>query len=399
MRQVADSIDAEIVSANQMEPTFAIDTAGAVAFANQRFYDVYGLSAESTIGADLDTVRSVVDDGFERLERAVWAILDGDSAEERVEITTLHPVSLPYPRRLPVAARVTPITSDGTDLGALVSLRRIDERKAYERQLKRQNERLEEFADVVAHDLRNPLSVADGRLELLADEHDSEHIEAVQNALGRMRAIIDETLTLAKQGRYVGEKSVVSLPDLVERCWATVETPGVRLSVETDASILADADRLRHLFENLFRNSVEHSSTSPRSQAHGDSAEHSSASSRTKSGDSVEHSSTSNRAEPDDSVEHATSDSATDLDAVTVRVGLLQDADGPTGFYVEDDGPGIPADKRDRVFEPGYSTAADGTGYGLAIVTWIAEAHDWSVSVTESAAGGARFEFTDVEFA
>jgi len=368
MRQAADSIDAETVSANQMEPTFAIDTAGAVAFANQRFYNVYGLSPDSTIGADLGTVRSVVDEGFEELERAVRAVLDGDTAEERVEITTLHPVELPYPRRLPVEARVTPITSDGTDLGALVSLRRIDDRKAYERQLKRQNERLEEFADVVAHDLRNPLSVAGGRLELLADEHDSEHIEAVQNALGRMRAIIDETLTLAKQGRYVGEKSVVSLPALAERCWETVETPGVRLSVETDASVLADADRLRHLFENLFRNSVEHSSTG-------------------------------NRAKPGDAVEHAASGSVTDPNAVTVRVGLLQDADGPIGFYVEDDGPGIPADKRDRVFEPGYSTAADGTGYGLAIVTWIAEAHDWSVSATESAAGGARFEFTDVEFA
>jgi signal transduction histidine kinase len=368
MRQAADSIDAEIVSANQMEPTFAIDTAGTVAFANQRFYSVYGLSPESTIGADLGAVRSVVDDGFEGLERAVWAILDGDSAEERVEITTLHPVELQFPRRLPVEARVTPITSEGTDLGALVSFRRIDERKAYERQLERQNERLEEFADVVAHDLRNPLSVADGRLELLADEHDSEHIEAVQNALGRMRAIVDETLTLAKQGRYVGEKSVVSLPGLIERCWETVETPGVRLSVETDASVLADADRLRHLFENLFRNSVEHSSTDT-------------------------------RRESGDSAEHDTSDAATDTNPVTVRVGNLRDDEGPTGFYVEDDGPGIPPDKHDRVFEPGYSTVADGTGYGLAIVTWIAEAHDWSVSVTESAAGGARFEFTGVAFA
>ena len=174
--------------------------------------------------------------GFERLERAVWAVLDGDSAEERVEITTLHPVELSYPRRLPVEARATHITSDGTDLGALVSFRRIDEPKTYERQLERQNEGLEQFADVVAHDLRNPLSVADGRLELLADEYDSEHIETVQNALGRRRAIIEETLTLAKQGRHAGEKSVVSLPDLFERCWETVETPGVRLTVKTDAS-------------------------------------------------------------------------------------------------------------------------------------------------------------------
>ena len=63
-------------------------------------------------------------------------------------------------------------------------------------------------------------------------------------------------------------------------------------------------------------------------------------------------------------------------------------ADG--GFAVADDGPGIPADDRDRVFESGYTTG-DGTGLGLAIVKTIAEAHGWTVSVTESDAGGARF--------
>ena len=76
----------------------------------------------------------------------------------------------------------------------------------------------------------------------------------------------------------------------------------------------------------------------------------------------------------------------------------MKDVDGPTGFYVEDDGPRIPADKRDRVFEPGYSTDTDGTGYRFAIVIWIAEAHDWEVSATKGPAGGARFEFTGVKF-
>ncbi|MGQ4555618.1 ATP-binding protein [Halobellus sp. GM3] len=106
--------------------------------------------------------------------------------------------------------------------------------------------------------------------------------------------------------------------------------------------MLADSDRLQNLFENLFRNAVEHA---------GESA--------------------------------------------TVRVGLL---DG-RGFYVEDDGAGIPTEERDRVFDLGHSTADRGTGYGLAIVKWIADAHGWEVSVTDGTEGGARFEFTDVEFA
>ena len=53
--------------------------------------------------------------------------------------------------------------------------------------------------------------------------------------------------------------------------------------------------------------------------------------------------------------------------------------------------------ERERVFEAGYTTGEDGTGFGLSIVERVAEAHDWDVGVTESADGGARFEVTGVE--
>lgn len=71
--------------------------------------------------------------------------------------------------------------------------------------------------------------------------------------------------------------------------------------------------------------------------------------------------------------------------------------DLPDGFHVADDGPGIPEEARERVFESGYSTVEDGTGFGLNIVAEIAEAHGWDVDIDESRAGGARFEFTGVE--
>jgi signal transduction histidine kinase len=64
---------------------------------------------------------------------------------------------------------------------------------------------------------------------------------------------------------------------------------------------------------------------------------------------------------------------------------------------VADDGPGIPESDRLGVFESGYSTAPDGTGFGLTIVEEIAEAHGWEVSVTASRDGGARFEIRGVE--
>jgi signal transduction histidine kinase len=77
---------------------------------------------------------------------------------------------------------------------------------------------------------------------------------------------------------------------------------------------------------------------------------------------------------------------------VTVEIGPLED-----GFYIADDGRGIPESEREAVFEYGYSTADDGTGFGLSIVREIAESHGWTVSVTGSEAGGARFEITGVE--
>jgi signal transduction histidine kinase len=51
------------------------------------------------------------------------------------------------------------------------------------------------------------------------------------------------------------------------------------------------------------------------------------------------------------------------------------------------------------VFEAGYSTNEDGTGFGLRIVEQVANAHGWEVAITESEQGGARFEITGVEFA
>jgi signal transduction histidine kinase len=74
---------------------------------------------------------------------------------------------------------------------------------------------------------------------------------------------------------------------------------------------------------------------------------------------------------------------------------VLRDSpDGdPRGFFVEDDGPGIPPARRDRIFDFGEGNGNDdGDGYGLAIVRTVVEAHGWTVSVTEAGAGGARFE-------
>jgi PAS domain S-box-containing protein len=238
---------------------------------------------------------------------------------------------------------LAPVVVDG-DVTRIVGVARdITERVEQERQLQQQNDRLDEFASVISHDLRNPLNVAQGRATLLREQCDDEyldHLDPVVEALDRMEAIIEDTLTLAREGRTVSETEPIDIVDLVGQCWRVIETDEATLDHDDELTIRGDRDRLRHVFENLFRNAVDHGG-----------------------------------------------------EDVTVRVGRV----GDTGFYVEDDGPGIPEDSRERVFEPGYTSDDDGTGFGLAIVKRMAEAHGWDVAIVDGEDGGARFEFTSVE--
>ncbi|MDS0222886.1 PAS domain S-box protein [Haloarcula sp. S1AR25-5A] len=231
----------------------------------------------------------------------------------------------------------------------VVTTRDISERKQREQELRRQNQRLERFSDAISHDLRNPLDVLDGSLELARETGAEEHFERAERSIDRMYTLIDDLLVLAKQGVDPEEVEAVDLDSLSQRAWSMVDTQGATLDTNIDDTVTADEGALLELLENLFRNSVEHGSTS----------------SQTASDDPAEHGG----------------------DNVTVTVGTE-----PWGFYVEDDGVGF-VDGTDDLFEPGYSTAEEGTGFGLCIVEQIADSHNWDVIATDSEDGGARFEF------
>lgn len=202
-----------------------------------------------------------------------------------------------------------------------------------------------EIVDFLTHSIRNPLEAAKIHVEVARETGDLSHLAEVEQAHRRIERISQETMKLARQGEIIGDTAQTDVGDLARDAWTTVRTEEATLSVESPGTIQADAGRLRELFENIFRNAVVHGPGN-----------------------------------------------GTDPSELVVTVDTMAD-----GFYVADNGTGIPDSDRDQITEMGFTTSETGTGVGLAIVAYIAESHGWDVSVTESKSGGARFEFTGVE--
>lgn len=207
------------------------------------------------------------------------------------------------------------------------------------REIERQNERLERFASVISHDLKNPLNVITGYTDLARESGDTEHIDRIAAAAQRMEDILDDLRTLTRQARDLGEREHVAVSEVAERASRAVDTKKMAIEIEEIGTIEADPSRLQQAFENLFRNSVEHAGS-----------------------------------------------------GVTVRVEPTEE-----GFAVVDDGIGFAPEDREQLFVEGY-TGDDGTGLGLVIVRTVIEAHGWTIDATDAETGGARFEIAGVRF-
>ena len=373
---------------------------------NPAFEEVFGYPAEEVVGESLDEY--IVPD-------------DHETEAERINSRVQEGARL-------AAEPVTRRTADGTRAfllqnavypngsGGFAIYMDITDRRERERLLEERTDRLDELVSVISHDLRNPLSVVAGHLEMARDGTDSHHVERALGAAERSQNIVGDLLTLAREEDRVTDPSPVALHDIARDCWRDVTTGTAALAVEADGTVRADRSRLRQLLENLIRNAVEHSSTSPPSHAQEDAGSDNASEPSVAHApeDTVEHGSTSPPSQArEDAAEHGSGEhlppgeaapadpptagsaaagatAATD-DGVTITIGALED-----GFYVADDGPGIPPEEREAVFESGYSTGESGTGLGLGIVGQVAREHGWTVDLGESADGGARFEFTGV---
>jgi two-component system, OmpR family, sensor kinase len=265
-------------------------------------------------------------------------------------------VSAPLRRMAQVAARV-----DAGDLGPRMEPPpgRVDEVKvlaeAFNRMLDRLSEAFasqREFVADASHELRTPLTVIRGQLEVLAAQEnpaaaDVKRVERLAQAeITRISRLVDDLLVLAQAERTDFLRTEpIDLEPFVTDLWDGVSLTADRrfeLGAMPNGTLDADPDRIAQALRNLARNAIEHTD------------------------------------DPDG----------------LVRLEVTRLAPDRIRFLVVDDGPGIPAPERERVFErfhrtdTGRTRATGGAGLGLAIVRAIAEAHRGSVRVRDSLNGG-----------
>ena len=331
------------------DAVYALDENREFIAVNEALTEMTGYDRAELLGASADLV--IPERDAERAKELRRELQETDTDVVTMDLTLQHKDGGSFPCEVRFRQL---LGEDDEYRGTAGVARDVSDRRERESQLERQNERLEQFARLVSHDLRNPLSVAETRLELLHRTGDEEHYRKASEAHERLDTIIEDVLELARRGRTVDDPDPVSVDRTASAAWGLTTAEGATLDVTTPGTVEADEGRLQALFENLFHNAVDHGGAD-----------------------------------------------------VTVTVGVFEG--GPAnggGFVVADDGPGIPGAERETVFEAGHSTDEEGTGFGLNIVETIAEAHGWAVFVVDTVdleldaapdGPGAAFVFTGVE--
>lgn len=237
---------------------------------------------------------------------------------------------------LELEIKISPLYNDINEIIGIVGMARdVTEENEYKRKLKKKNNKLDKFAKIISHDIRNPTSIAKGNLNLHINNHGStDELDTTLKSLHRIENILEDVLYITKSNIDELNKQNITLKSIANECWKNLNVKNSELKINTDKIISQNKKLSSRLFENLFKNSIEHGG-----------------------------------------------------DNIRITIGGTKN-----GFYVEDNGTGIPKNKRGKIFNQNYSTSETGEGLGLSIVEHVCDAHGWKIRITESKTGGARFE-------
>jgi signal transduction histidine kinase len=250
-------------------------------------------------------------------------------------------------------------------------LRDITPRIEAERQ-RRRAEKLETVSNLgasIAHEIRNPLSSIQGAIQKIQSDLDASEndlnqgndqlLTIMSRETDRVNRIIDDFIDFSREDQI--KRSDVQVQDLLETVTRMTELAfedsevDIQLELEDDLTIHVDRDKFKQVFYNLIRNGVEHCQENGTVLVRGRKEQRRTLHKKKRGAHS----------------DHWT-------------MG--------TAFEVMDDGPGIPEEDLDHIFEPFFSKTDDGTGLGLAITSQIVHRHDGNIQASSRSTGGTCVE-------
>ena len=327
------------VVANMANGLISIDSEGKVVSFNLLALELLGIEEAKAQGMDLG------------------AVIDFNSSGIRMTLTECVPVldfevyhQSKAGEMVPLALSATPIKDGkGGCNGAVVILRDMREIKILQEKVKRSEKlaAIGELAAGVAHEIRNPLSSIRGFAQFLRHSlkdkpQEMEYADTMVSEVDRINRVVTDLLTFARPMRV--EISPTDITELVEHSIRLVEADALsrEITIQRKISDLTtlplDANQITQALLNLLLNALQ---AAPR---------------------------------------RGTVEIGADLDA----------SDSKLHLWVKDNGPGIPGNKVEKIFEPFYTTHDKGTGLGLSIVHKIAENHNGEIRVSSPPKGASQ---------
>jgi two-component system sensor histidine kinase HydH len=331
---------------NAMQSAVVVtDDSGLITLFNPRAEEMFGYRASRVVGRKYADV-------FEN----DTLVLEEVKKTPDVTVRTEKTVTLRDGRRLMLLIAASQVIGeDGVPIGSVSVIYDITESRRLERSAKR-SERLSELGNLaagVAHEIRNPLnaiSIASQRLKSeFAPSSDREEYDQlvgnIKSEIERLNDIINQFLALART--HAAKKDICDITalteDVVSLMHPEAESKGIRLESRIDGDLVVEGngEELRKVLINLIKNSIE---------ACGE-------------GDSV-------------------------------QVGATAPSDEDLELCVEDTGPGVASEDREKIFRPYFTTKENGTGLGLALSHRIIADHDGEIEYEDMSGGGSRFLIT-----
>jgi PAS domain S-box-containing protein len=301
------------------EALYLADPEGNLLWASES-WDYAGYSPEEVIGKDAFELLDIEGTTPEINQEIQKKLARGEVATLEMQITNK------YGERRDIELRFKNFELESGEIGRIGIGRDITELKDRERKLK-------EVSSLVKHDIREPLEIARGHLELAKEMGEKEDLEAVENALENISMIIKNLEVIAEEPDDVETAECSLEQHFVEAIELIKQDPDYEVE---DRKLDCNKPYLVRLASNLIQNSVKHNS-----------------------------------------------------EDVKVCAGPTEE-----GFFYADNGKGISDSIKDDITEKGFTTSDSSRGLGMYIVQRIVDLHGWDMEVKDSESGGARFEFT-----